>query len=201
MLQDLLHAINPIDPLPNALPVVCWLFMRTCTHTKLAGHWPQIMISLPFTCHAHDSFTHLVCTHHAASLLAKFTQIVNLLYSWVYGCALVIIQLMRLHRCNCVSIYNSIKVVLRLCCGFVVYLYLVFVNEQNVIVLQFGMAPVPNTKSVTSLLDSRQKYVRIVSRSCSSSSESKLSPTTLTLLFSSSALPGVDSSMSARAHL
>ena len=36
--------------MPNALPVVCWLFLCTCAYTKPAGRWPQIMISFPLTC-------------------------------------------------------------------------------------------------------------------------------------------------------
>ena len=38
------------DPLPNALPVVCWLFLCTCAYTKPAGRWPQIINSFPWTC-------------------------------------------------------------------------------------------------------------------------------------------------------
>ena len=46
--------LNPtLCPTPCQLFVGCWLFMRTCTHIKTAGRWPQIMISLPFKGHTH----------------------------------------------------------------------------------------------------------------------------------------------------
>ena len=60
--------------MPNALPVVCWLFLCTCAHTTPAGRWPHITISLRFTCHTHDPFTRLICTQshlqHSRSLLS-----------------------------------------------------------------------------------------------------------------------------------
>ena len=58
------------DPLPSALPVVCWLFLCTCACTKPAGaghrSWSPCHSHATHTIHSHISSTH----SHICSTLA-----------------------------------------------------------------------------------------------------------------------------------